>query len=222
MISNQDLKKKALDGLANNWGKGVGSGILLYVIIIFIALVLHVFILLLTYPLEEDLALLITMGIVYIICYTFFMPLFVGTSWMYLHLVRQEHAPISLMFTTFRFFPKLFTTGLLKMILVALWSLLLIIPGILRYYSYSQTIYILKDEPDLSAMEAINESKRRMEGKRGKLFLMQLSFIGWYLLGSFTTFSHLWSYPYYKTTRAGFYESYIKRENLIEAEVQSR
>ncbi|MFP7493139.1 DUF975 family protein [Terribacillus saccharophilus] len=230
MVRNSDLKRQALDGLSYKAGKAIGAGILLYVIIFLIIIVLSIFTILLAYPSdlllsaldEEGFAGLIMVGIGYIICYTFFMPLFAGTSWMYLHLIRKEHTSVALMFTSFKYFPKLFAFGVIRLVLVALWSLLLIIPGILKYYSYSQTVYILRDEPDLSAMEAISESKRRMQGNRGKLFYLQLSFVGWYLLASITTFGLIFTYPYYKAARASFYEAYIKREDANDMEEQSR
>ncbi|QXE01625.1 DUF975 family protein [Terribacillus sp. DMT04] len=220
MLSKPDLKGMALTGLSFRWGKGVLAGFLLYLFFGFLVVFLSILSIPFLYITDTNNLNLVVLCIAFLLFYTLLMPLSVGTSWFYLLLIRNETASVSLMFSTFKYFPKLFTVGVMKIVLVFLWSLLLIIPGILKYYSYSQSIYILKDEPNLRAMEAISESKRRMEGHRWKLFCMQISFIGWFLLGAVTTISHLWTYPYYKSTRASFYEVYIKRD-LSETDVIS-
>ena len=84
---------------------------------------------------------------------------------------------------------------LLMFLLIFLWSLLLIIPGIIKTYSYAMTPYILQENPELTASEAIHRSR------------LQLSFIGWAFL-SILTFGigFLWLQPYYYTAQAAFYE----------------
>jgi uncharacterized membrane protein len=220
MVNKPDLKGMALTGLSFRWGKGVLAGFLLYLMFGFLIVFLSILSIPFLYITDISNINLVTLCISFFSFYTLLVPLSVGTSWFYLLLIRNETASVSLMFSTFKHFPKLFTVAVMRIVLVFLWSLLLIIPGIIKYYSYSQTIYILKDEPNLRAMEAINESKRRMEGYRWKLFCMQLSFIGWFLLGALTTISHLWTYPYYKSTRASFYEVYMKRD-FTETDVKS-
>lgn len=63
-----------------------------------------------------------------------------------------------------------------------LWSLLLIIPGIIKSFSYSQTLYLIKDNPDIGIFEAITESRRVMEGQKWKYFLLNISFMGWLMV----------------------------------------
>jgi len=90
---------------------------------------------------------------------------------------------------------------------VWLWSLLFIIPGIVKVYAYRMTPYILARHPEVSATEALNLSKRMTKGNKGKLFVMDLSFIGWFLLTGLT-FGILGIFyvdPYYYTTSAGFF-----------------
>ena len=98
--------------------------------------------------------------------------------------------------------------GILVGVFTFLWSLLFIIPGIVKSYSYSMTFYILADNPDMSPTDAINESRRMMDGNKWRLFCLDLSFIGWYLL-SFLTLGILlfWVDPYQMMARAEFYES---------------
>ena len=67
---------------------------------------------------------------------------------------------------------------------IALWSLLLVIPGIVKTYSYAMTPYIMSEHPSLTANEAITESRRIMDGNKWRLFCLDFSFIGWELLCS--------------------------------------
>ena len=69
--------------------------------------------------------------------------------------------------------------GILTMIFTFLWSLLFIIPGIIKAYAYSMTTYILADNPNMKAMDALRESERMMQGHKWELFCLHLSYIGW-------------------------------------------
>ena len=94
----------------------------------------------------------------------------------------------------------------------SLWALLLIVPGIVKFYAYSMTPYILVDNPELSANEAINLSQKMMKGHKFDLFFLQLSFIGWIFLSIFTFgIGLLWVMPYMMTAQAAFYQD-IKKE----------
>lgn len=87
-----------------------------------------------------------------------------------------------------------------------LWSLLFIIPGIIKYYGYSMTPFIIADEPDIDFMEAIKKSQELMRGHKFRLFKLQLSFIGWFLLGALAFGIGLFFvYPYYQLAHANFY-----------------
>lgn len=94
----------------------------------------------------------------------------------------------------------------------SLWSLLLIVPGIVKFYAYSMTPYILIDNPELSANQAIILSKKMMKGHKFDLFFLQLSFIGWIFLSIFTLgIGLLWVIPYMMTAQAAFYQD-IRKE----------
>lgn len=93
-------------------------------------------------------------------------------------------------------------------IFIFLWSLLLIIPGIIAAYRYSMAFYILNDNPKMGAMDALRESKKMMVGYKGKLFFLSLSFIGWTILSVLTLgIGFLWLIPYMNTTTANFYQN---------------
>ncbi|MBR5155574.1 MAG: DUF975 family protein [Clostridia bacterium] len=106
------------------------------------------------------------------------------------------------------FFVNLFTT---------LWSLLFIVPGIIKSFSYSMAMYILAENKGMSALEAINKSKAMMDGKKMDLFVLGLSFIGWSLL-CFITFgiASIWVVPYMSATYTNFYKA-LKPVETIEA-----
>ena len=102
----------------------------------------------------------------------------------------------------FSAFKVTFLTGLYTF----LWSLLFIIPGIIKGYSYSMSMYILAENKGKSARECIKESVEMTEGHKKELFVLDLSFIGWFLLGSLTCgVAYLWVIPYYSVTRANAY-----------------
>ena len=89
-----------------------------------------------------------------------------------------------------------------------LWSLLLIIPGIIKSYAYLLTPYILADCPNVTATDALKLSMRMTKGHKAELFVMHLSFIGWLLLGGLTLhiLTIIFVAPYMETTMAGYYQ----------------
>lgn len=89
---------------------------------------------------------------------------------------------------------------------IALWSLLLIIPGFIASYAYSMGYYIMNHELDISALDAITDSKNYMRGHKWQLFILDLSYLGWYLLG-ILTFGILWFWiiPKHQTARTLFF-----------------
>ena len=96
---------------------------------------------------------------------------------------------------------------LLMYILIVLWTLLFIIPGIIKTYSYAMTPYILHENPELSASEAIHRSRMMMKGHKFDLFWLWLSFIGWGILNLFTAgIGSFWLLPYMYTSTAAFYQ----------------
>ena len=102
--------------------------------------------------------------------------------------------------------------GLLRMLLVFLWSLLLVVPGIRAAYSYRMAFYLLADHPDWTPGQAIAESKRLMHGHRWRLFCLDVSFLGWFLLVGVTRgLAGIFVMPYFATANAAFYEDLLDR-----------
>lgn len=113
---------------------------------------------------------------------------------------------------------------ILSTIYIFLWTLLLIIPGIIKSYSYALTPYILVEHPEMSANEAIEESMSLMDGHKFDLFYLQLSFIGWAILSILSLgLGFFWLIPYQMTAQAAFYRDIKNRamplqDNVIEPE----
>ena len=101
-------------------------------------------------------------------------------------------------------------TGILYNVFVAIGSLIFVIPGIILGYSFSMAFYIINDHPEMTAMEALRESRRLMQGHKMDYFLLQMSFYGWFLLGVLCFgIGTLWASAYLSTANAVFYEELI-------------
>jgi len=133
-------------------------------------------------------------------------PVYFGVSSYFLKLARYETAEFNDMFAGFRLFKTNFVLHLLMLIFTLLWALLLVVPGIIAAIKYSMAFYILNDNPEIGAMEAIRRSKEMMEGHKMRFAEMWLSFLGWFLLGMITFgLGMIYAVPYYRAAKANFY-----------------
>jgi uncharacterized membrane protein len=140
-------------------------------------------------------------------------PLAVGLCAVVLSLVRTGSTKIETLFSglTNGFVSRLLA-NLLMSIYIALWSLLLWVPGIIKTYSYAMTFFIMQDNPGIGANEAITRSRQMMKGHKWQLFCLHFSYIGWILLSCLTFgILFLWVIPSMEVATAEFYES-IKGE----------
>lgn len=139
-------------------------------------------------------------------------PLMFGKGFIFLKQSRDGQ-PINLadLFKGFsEDFGQTFLLGLMIYIFTFLWSLLFIIPGIIKGLSYSMAFYIKADHPEMQWNECINESKRMMVGHKGELFVLYLSFIGWMIVGSLAFgIGSLWVCAYMEATEAQFYNELV-------------
>ena len=140
-------------------------------------------------------------------------PLEYGLIRVYLRIARHEdeHAQIKHLWVAFKGkIGQTFVTALLEYIYIFLWSLLLFIPGIIKSYSYAATMYLVH-EKDLSGNEAITASRKLMKGRKWKLFCLDLSFIGWYIVGLLCLgVGCLWVQTYHTMAKALFIEEALK------------
>lgn len=132
----------------------------------------------------------------------------VGFTVFCLRAARGRPVAISNLMDGFAVFLRLLILIVLMSVFVFLWSLLLIFPGIIASFRYSQAIYILLDHPEMSPMDCIRESSRLMKGHKWELFVLRLSFIGWALLALIPLVS-IYVSPYVNLTYAGYYNRLI-------------
>lgn len=144
-----------------------------------------------------------------------------GISWTFLDLYRGKKQEIHPFSDAFRGFSGPVVLGLIAVyalmaIFITLWTLLLIIPGIIKGYSYSQAYFIYYDAYEETGvrpgfLDSITRSRKLMKGYKGQLFLLDLSFIGWHILAILTLgIGYLWLTPYITATKAAFYENLPK------------
>lgn len=201
MDSITNYKNRALSALENKWGNFVAITFV-YGFIIGITQILS--------GGKDSPAILHLIGLVLFILA---LPLTWGYQTLFLGAVRGGDATAKDMFEGYNkeLFSRVLTTTLLYYVYVFLWSLLLLIPGCIKAYSYAMTPYILKDNPEMKNNAAIEESMRMMDGHKLELFLLDLSFIGWALLSLLTCgIGFLWLTPYMNMARVNFYEDLKK------------
>lgn len=125
-----------------------------------------------------------------------------------LKVFKQEDTGINELFSYFPMVLKIFGLTLWMSLFIALWSCLFLIPGIIAGLRYSQSFFILAENPDMSIRDCVNESKALMSGRLWEFFVLQLSFILWGLLGVITCgLAFLYVEPYMQITYAGYYLS---------------
>lgn len=140
-------------------------------------------------------------------------PIEVGGRRFFEKNAQDPTASFSLITEGFQDYWRVFVPMLLRDVFVTLWSLLLVIPGIMKAYSYRMVPYIIKDHPELAPMEVLAYSENMMRGHRWQSFVMDLSFLGWILLGLLTLNlgNILWTNPYMSATDAALYQELAGR-----------
>ena len=136
-----------------------------------------------------------------------FNPLEVGGYRFFKKNIQEPGVSVGVITEGFGDYGRTFLTLFLRDLFLCLWFVLFFIPGFIKTYSYRLVPYIIKDNPELSATEAITRSRELMNGHKWEAFVLDLSFIGWYLLG-FLTFDILnifWTAPYHESSKAEFY-----------------
>lgn len=202
MKTNKELRNSAFEELRNNWSNPV-LATLVYFLIAAAGSVFQI--------IHPALGILDTLVSIFLIA-----PLGFGLAIALLRFYRGEKDDcITKMFNIFHNYGEILGLTLLLIVYIFLWTLLLIIPGIIKAYSYSMAYYIKHDNPEIGAEEAICRSMEMMRGKKWKLFCLDLSFLGWILLGIITCgIGLLWVAPYMQTAHAAFYED-IKGEVIF-------
>jgi len=119
---------------------------------------------------------------------------------------RQDNAPFSVFLESFNLWWRGVLTYLWFDLWVTLWSFLFVIPGIVKALAYSQTFFIVAENPHISVRKAMRLSIAMTKGYKGDLFVLGLSFIGWALLSTLTLYiGFLWLSPYINATLVNTY-----------------
>ncbi len=129
-----------------------------------------------------------------------------GECRYFTRLCRNEEASFNTLFDRFNILLRALGLRLFMGLFIFLWGLLLVVPGVVASYRYALAPYLMADDPDMGIREAVNRSKELMDGHKGRLFCLHLSFFGWLLLCavSFGILT-LWIGPYMQAAIAAFY-----------------
>jgi uncharacterized membrane protein len=134
-------------------------------------------------------------------------PLALGAAIFSLSISRGKEARLEVIFLGFNNFGTALVTYLLLLLYIFLWTLLLIVPGIIAALGYSLTFYILADDPNIKPQDALKKSKSMMDGYKEKLFYLSLRFLLLAILCILTLgIGFLWLIPYVHVTMAKFYD----------------
>ena len=197
-MNNRRIQEFAWDAMSGHWFYGA------MILILFLAIVMGI-----STPqffMEEDSALYYAWEVV---CTLFTWVLWIGFVACFLNMAlktKPSYARLFLGYRSVEYFLRIVITEIAQYILLILWFLLLIVPGIMKAYSYTMTELILVEHPEYSPLQAITASKGMMYGHRWEFFCLQARFWAWMLLVSFTFgIAALWVYPYYMTAKSKFY-----------------
>ncbi|MCX6357433.1 MAG: DUF975 family protein [Candidatus Aureabacteria bacterium] len=183
---NRDLMCQAREALAGRWGIAIRGTVIYMIIQIILSII----------PRVGPVAVLVLTG-----------PLVMGYCAYYLSIARKEEAEYVQLFSGFSAFVSSLAAYLLMILFILLWSLLLIVPGVIAALAYSQAFYILVDNPGLGGLEALRRSKEMMRENKWKLFCLTWRFFGWALLCALTLgIGFLWLGPYMAVSYSRFYD----------------
>ena len=186
---NVKLMKMARESLKNKWGLAIGT-FFVYILLTGIIQVTTTF-----FPFSSIVSLIVS-G-----------PMALGLAIFSINISRNQEARLEQIFQGFNTFGTSLGANLLMTLFILLWSLLLIIPGIIAVLSYSMTFYILADDNSIGAMEAIDKSKKMRDGYKWKYCCFGVRFIGWSLLCILTLgLGFLWLLPYMQVSMVKFYD----------------
>ena len=133
----------------------------------------------------------------------------VGLTLFVLNSIRNNGPVLGNLLDGFGMLPRLLALLIMESFLVFLWSLLLLIPGIIAIYRYRFAVYLLLDHPEYSALDCIRRSKEMTNGFKEQLFLLDLSFLPWAiacLLPGIGYLVEIFFVPYRETVKALYYE----------------
>ena len=206
MGNNQTYKNRALKSLEGKWVEGIIASLIYLVIAGVGSSVVS-----LSFGNDAQVMATGTQGIWTLLC----LPLGWGFAVYFLNLIRNQDIGYERLFDGYKDFGRIFLAAFLVGLCETIGCILLIVPGIIAGLMFSQTCFILKDDPQVSATDAMKRSMEMMNGHKMELFVIWLSFLGWGILAVLTCgFGLLFLYPYMYSTLAHYYED-LKAETAI-------
>ena len=197
MGTSQTYKNRALASLEGNWGKAVIATLIFLILSMGVSWTV-------TTPMGNNLVMSYsTQGILTLLC----LPLGWGFVVYFLNLIRNDNTDYERLFDGYKDFIRIFVAEFLVNLAMGIGMILLIIPGIIIGSGLVMTGFILKDDKEISAVDAMKKSWEMTDGHKGALVLLFLSFLGWIILSIFTLgIGILFLYPYMQTALAHCYE----------------
>lgn len=214
------LLRESRASLSGNWGKGILFTLFYWCFLVIVNFLLYLLLGLFGIDLDSDVASFFELPLNIF----FTIPLGFGLIIAFLSFVRDAKVfDVRNVFSAFNkiYYWKTIGVSLLLVVYVFLWMLLLIIPGIVKALSYSMAPYIIAENPEMRAEEAIQRSMKMMDGHKMELFILGLLECGLGLLSIFTLFiGMLWIMPWMQVAMVKFYlyvkEDYESRATLVE------
>lgn len=195
MILRSKLKQNAKNQLKNNWVLAIGIIIVCTLISCIPNLLVEIN--------DESLAIGIIIPIITLVITG---PLTIGQCKFFINLANRSNPKFSDLWYGFNNILKAIGVTLLVGVIVFIGTILLIIPGIILSFMYSQVYYIMSENPEMSIIDCLKESSRIMKGHKMDLFVLELSFLGWIILTGITFgIAGLYVLPYYSATLTNFY-----------------
>ena len=186
-----DLKMRARQAMSGNWG-----------ILIPVVLIMSSLSIICSFTPDES----VSESVVAILDLVFYGAFAFAGCTVFLKLTYRRPTSVSEFFSAFAEFDKSLPLWGLKILKIFLWSLLFLIPGIIKFFAYSQAFYIKAENPELSASEALVLSEKMTDGYKMDIFVLYLSFIGWDLLCGITLgLAGLYVAPYFHMTMTQLY-----------------
>ena len=207
-MTRKELKITAKQQLSNNWLKAI-----LIIVIAFLITGLS------SYLSDIYYGGIWTYILMSIVTFSIATPLELGQSIFFLNLSKNKEGKISDLFLGYKSFIKVIGVGILINIIVSIGLILFIIPGLILSIMYSQSYYILAENPNIGIVECLRESRLIMNGQKWNYLVLMMSFILWILLTVITFgIAGLYVIPYYELTFTNFYLDIknLKLDNLID------
>ena len=196
MINRAELKRYAKNQLRGKWGLAVGGTIVILLIQFAFNIISRI--------VQDNIALLIVFTLLSMVIST---AMGIGMCRFSLNYAYEDKEPeLKDIFSGFSVILKAIGLSILLGVIVIVGTILLIIPGIIFSFMFSQSYYILADDNSKSIIQCLKESAAMMKGYKFKCFVLSLSFLGWIILGIIPLgIGLLWVIPYMNVTMSSFY-----------------